>query len=275
MPSELPASALYSSPSLGRLWQKVHLACSPYVLRRSVQKLYEHPAPILRKLLAGKSYHWIALGCAEGQKEFLLSKRIPPSASFHAADTNLHLARRASRRLIAPKKSYTPIDLTSPCLPSSILRIPKPWLITLFGVLPNLNPLPLLRRLRREMQPGDLLLFSANLAPGKSGFVGARRILPQYDNPPTRQWLERAVQYFRPRLFNGHLEFGVFADPHQRSLARIEARWISSRRKSIVFSSRRPTTFQVESWIVSARLRKLSRFIDPDGEEGIWLTSSK
>ena len=33
MSPELPASALYSHPSLARLWKKVHLACSPFILR--------------------------------------------------------------------------------------------------------------------------------------------------------------------------------------------------------------------------------------------------
>jgi len=273
MLSELPASDLYSPPSLGLLWQKVHLLCSPYVVRRSVQKLYERPAPALLSLLTGKSYHWIALGCADAQKESLLSKKIPTPASFHAADTNLQLARRGTERFTTPKKSYVSIDLTSPRMPSSILRVPKPWFITLFGVLPNLDPLPLLRRLSREMQPGDLLLLSANLAPGKSGFVGARKILQQYENPPTREWLEAAVARFRPRLPKGHLVFDVFPDPRQKSLARIEARWISGRRRTIVFSSRRPTPTQVESWVRKVRLRTLGHFVEPRREEGIWLVT--
>jgi len=271
VPPELPASALYATPSLGRLWKKVHRSCSPFVLRPSLWKLYVRPAPTLRKILSSKSYHWIALGCAEARKESLLLPRLPPPSSFHAADTNLNLARRALRHIRSPRKSCHSVDLTSAQLPPSITRIPKPWLISLFGVLPNLDPLPLLARLRRAMSSADLLLLSANLAPGQAGFAGARQVLPQYDNPPTRQWLETAVQRYRPRLPKGRLEFGVFPDPREKSLARIEARWTSNRPTRIVFSSRRPTAAQVEGWIFKAGLRKVAHFLDPHQEEGLWL----
>lgn len=234
--------------------------------------LYERPAPILRRWLAGHSYDWIALGCAAGQKESLLGKKLPPPAIFHAADTNMALAQRATARIKAARKSYGRIDLNS-----HLASFPPPFsprrLFTLFGVLPNLAPLPLLRRLSQKMRKGDLLLFSANLAPETSGFLGARRILPQYDNPPTRRWLESAVRQFRPRLDPGRLFFGVFPDPRQRTLARIEARWVSGRRTTIVFSSRRPTPAQVETWIRSARLRRVARFLEPRREEGAWLVT--
>ena len=221
----------------------------------------------------------IALGCAEGIKESLLLRKLPKPACLLAADTNLSLARRAARRLPAHHKRSCKIDLLNPLPafhlpPSTPPATRHPRLVTLFGVLPNLDPLPLLRRVSRAMKPGDLLLFSANLAPGKSGFAGARKVLSQYDNPPTRHWLDAAVKSYRPKLPKGRLEFSVHPDPRQKSLARIEARWISSKEPVIVFSSRRPTVAQVAAWIRRARLKKLARFLDPRGEEGIWLVCS-
>jgi hypothetical protein len=121
------------------------------------------------------------------------------------------------------------------------------------------------------MESGDLFLFSANLAPGKSAFAGARKILSQYDNPPTRRWLEAAIRRYRPKLPRGRLDFSVQPDPRQHSLARIEARWINGQRTWIVFSSRRPTVAQVETWIAKAGLSKAARFLDPRGEEALWL----
>ena len=280
---ELPASALYSTPSLGRLWKKVHLACSPFLRRPTVRRLYQKPASQLRRYLTGP-YSLIALGCADGTKEALLLKKLPKPAYLLAADTNLSLARRATLRLPALKKAARRIDLSSISAfrfpnsafsfpPSTIHATRHPRLVTLFGVLPNLDPLPLLRRVSRTMRPGDLLLFSANLAPARSGFAGARKILHQYDNLPTRRWLEAAVKNYRPRLPKGRLEFGVHPDPRQKSLARIEARWISPKKAVTVFSSRRPTVTQVETWIRLARLKKLARFLDPRGEEGLWLVA--
>ncbi|NBT36496.1 MAG: hypothetical protein EBT03_13345 [Betaproteobacteria bacterium] len=69
------------------------------------------------------------------------------------------------------------------------------------------------------------------------------------------------------------MQFGIFPDPRQKSLARIEARWIGAKKTLTVFSSRRPTSSQVEAWIRSAHLRKLSRYLDPAGEEGVWLVT--
>jgi len=265
---------------LGRLWKKVHLACSPFLRRTAVRRLYQKPAPQLLKLLRGP-YSLIALGCADGTKEALLLKKLSKPAYLLAADTNLSLARRAALRLPAKQKAFRKIDLNSAFQIYSCLHVLvhvhescHPRLITLFGVLPNLDPLPLLRRVAKTMRPGDLLLFSANLAPARSGFAGARKVLFQYDNPPTRRWLEKAAQAYRPKLPKGRLQFGVHADPRQKSLARIEARWITPRKAVTIFSSRRPTTAQVETWIRSARLKKLYRFLDPRGEEAVWLVRS-
>ena len=235
---------------------------------------------VLRKKLASP-YSLLALGCADGTKEALLLKKLPKPAYLLAADTNLSLARRAARRLPGKQKAFQKIDLNSAFQISSCLHVlvhvheyphlPRPRLFTLFGVLPNLDPLPLLRRLARKMKRGDFLLFSANLAPGKSGFAGARKVLSQYDNPPTRRWLEMAVEAYRPKLPKGRLQFGVYPDPQQKSLARIEARWMAGKKAWIVFSSRRPTVSQVETWIPKVGLRKVARFLDPRGEEGLWL----
>jgi len=284
---ELPAACLYSHPSLGRLWKKVHLACSPFLQRPALQRLYRLPSPRIRKHFGLRPYSVLALGCADGVKESLLLKKLPPPTVLIAADTNPSLARQATIRLPARKKIWRKIDLTHE-LPASLSRalqpalfIPTskthklPILVTLFGVLPNLPPLPLLKKIARFLRPEDLFLFSANLAPGTKGRSGALRVLPQYDNSPTREWLEAAVGHFRPRLPKGRLKFGIFSDPQKKSLARIEARWISRRKIVTVFSSRRPTSSQVEAWIRTARLLKVARYLDPLGEEGVWLVARK
>jgi len=280
MPPELPASALYSPPSLARLWKKVHLGYSPFIHRPAVRKLYSQPAPLLRSLLKKQPYHVVALGCAEGLKESVLLRKLPKPYHLTTADTSLTMARIAARKLPAKRKTTRKLDLTSHSCISRILRShslsqPPTRLITLFGVLPNLDPLPLLRHLAKALRPFDLLLFSTNLAPGKNPRSGALLILPQYNNPTTRRWLEAAASRYRPRLPQGHLAFQINSDPRQRSLARIEARWISSRSTKIVFSSRRPTAPQVESWIQASGLRRLKRWIDPRGEEGVWLVTRK
>ena len=281
--AQLPASALYAHPSLARLWKEVHLNYSPFYQRPALRRLYTQPATVLRALLRHAPYNFIALGCAEGLKESLLLRKLPKPTLLLTADTCLSMAKIAARKLPAYAKIARQIDLTSPSSISRILTPPIPRskskapsparLITLFGVLPNLDPLPLLRRLARAMKRGDLLLFSTNLAPGNSSFAGARKVLPQYNNPITRRWVEAAVQRYRPKLPQGTLHIGLYPDPQQRSLPRIEARWISKKSTRIVFASRRPTRSLVEQWIQLARLHTVARFIDTLGEEGVWLTS--
>ena len=284
--AQLPSSALYSHPSLARLWKKVHLTCSPFRRRPAVRRLYTQPATVLRALLRHAPYSFIALGCAEGLKESLLLRKLPKPTLLLTADTCLSMAKIAARKLPARAKLARQIDLTSPSSISRILALPIPRseskapslarLITLFGVLPNLDPLPLLRRLARAMKRGDLLLFSTNLAPGENGRRGARRLLPQYDNPPTHKWLQGVALRTRPRLSPGSIHFGVYPDTTQPSLSRIEARWfVGNKPTHTLFSSRRPTLSQVKSWIQTSGLTCIHQWIDPKGEEGIWLTTRK
>lgn len=196
------------------------------------------------------------------------------------------MARIAARKLPGLSKTARQIDLTSTRSLSRLLlsstrqpksKPPSPTrLTTLFGVLPNLDPLPLLRCLAKNMAPNDLLLFSANLAPGRDGRRGALRVLPQYDNPLTHQWLEAVALRTRPRLSRGSIHFGVYPDPNPPSLFRIEARWIVGNKPThTLFTSRRPTLFQVESWIQTSGLIRIHRWIEPKGEEGVWLATRK
>ena len=62
-------------------------------------------------------------------------------------------------------------------------------LLTFFGMIPNFEPQIILPKLASLVRPKDILLFSANLAPGKNYAAGLKKVLPQYDNPLTRDWL--------------------------------------------------------------------------------------
>ncbi len=283
---QLPASALYSHPSLARLWKEVHLTYSPFYQRPAVRRLYTQPANVLRVLLRHAPYNFIALGCAEGLKVSLLLRKLPKPTLLLTADSCLSMAKFAARKLPARTKIARQIDLTSPSSISRILTPPIPHskskdssparLITLFGVLPNLDPLPLLLCLAKNMARKDFLLFSTNLAPGKNGRRGTRRVLPQYDNPLTHKWLQGVVLRTRPRLSTGSIHFGVYPDTTQSSLSRIEARWfVGNKPTHTLFSSRRPTFSQVESWIQTSGLTRIQQWIEPKGEEGVWLANRK
>jgi hypothetical protein len=43
----------------------------------------------------------------------------------------------------------------------------------------------------------------------------------------------------------------------------------------ILFSSRRPTARQVEAWLKASGLSRVERWMDPQGEEAVWLVTRK
>lgn len=82
-------------------------------------------------------------------------------------------------------------------------------LFTFFGMLPNFEPDHILPRLAQLARPGDWLLLSANLAPGNDYAAGVQRILPQYDNELTRDWLLTFLLDLGVDKAHGELRFVV------------------------------------------------------------------
>ena len=74
-------------------------------------------------------------------------------------------------------------------IPDSRITHHASRITTFFGMIPNFEPQIILPRLASLVRPKDFLLFSANLAPGNNYAAGVKKVLPQYDNPLTRDWL--------------------------------------------------------------------------------------
>ena len=79
---------------------------------------------------------------------------------------------RRPRRWLPPEDCFPLVcDLASADdLPAVLEALPVPdaaRLITFFGMIPNFEPQVILPRLAGLLRPGDYLLFSANLAPGR------------------------------------------------------------------------------------------------------------
>ena len=69
----------------------------------------------------------------------------------------------------------------------------------------------------------DWLLVSANLAPGPDYGAGVRRILPQYDNVPTRAWLMTFLLDLGVKQSDGAIRFTVEEGPPGLDLKRVVA----------------------------------------------------
>src|SRR5205085_3890323 len=95
-------------------------------------------------------------------------------------------------------------------------------LATFFGMIPNFEPAMILPKLASLVGANDWLLFSANLAPGRDYQAGTQRILPQYDNPLTHDWLLAFLFDLGVEAGDGDLRFEI---ENLNGLKRIVARF--------------------------------------------------
>jgi uncharacterized SAM-dependent methyltransferase len=161
-------------------------------------------------------------------------------------------------------------------------------ILTFFGMLPNFEPSAIWERLSSWLRPGDLLLFSANLAPGMDYEAGMKRILPQYDNAPTREWLFTFLQNLGVEPLDGEVQFQIEACPAESGLKRVSARFAFHRDRHLVvereqydfprgtilqlFYSYRYTPQLVRDQLLQRGITVLDHWIAASEEEGIFLS---
>jgi uncharacterized SAM-dependent methyltransferase len=144
--------------------------------------------------------HLVGLGCGGGHKDTHFIRRLQSTGGrvvYTPMDVSVSMvlvARQAASAAI-PGSDCHPLvgDLSTMDDLAAILELHKPVsalrIFTFFGMIPNFEPGVVLPRLASIVGPKDTLLFSANLAPGPDYEAGMHRILPQYDNDLTRNWL--------------------------------------------------------------------------------------
>src|SRR5262249_16348105 len=104
---------------------------------------------------------------------------------------------------------------------------------TFFGMIPNFEPRIILPNLASIVRTNDVLLFSANLAPGADYVAGLKKILPQYDNPLTRDWLMTFLLDLGIAPGDGKLRVGIEDGPARSGLKKIVARFYFARPRRI------------------------------------------
>ena len=109
-------------------------------------------------------------------------------------------------------------------------------LVTFFGMIPNFEPHQILPKLTELLRPNDFLLFSANLAPGADYAAGMEKILPQYDNPLTRDWLSAFLFDLGVEPRDGQLRFTI--ETGGLGLQRVVAKFYFHRAQKIKVGSR-------------------------------------
>jgi hypothetical protein len=110
------------------------------------------------------------------------------------------------------------LPLLGECCPPDTTRV-----VTFFGMIPNFEPPTVLPKLVSLLRKEDLLLISANLAPGAQYEAGVQRVLPLYDNPETRDWLMTVLLDLGVDRNDGTVAFRIEDCPAGTGLKRIAA----------------------------------------------------
>ena len=286
----------YDSIKQAQKWLALHDACSPARTRPEVAATYHRAFEQTARILSPRPVHVIGLGCGGGAKDCALLSRLEGSTFYYTpidVSTALVLTSwQAARLIIRPDRCFPIVcDLSKaddlPPILDAQVAPGATRLVTFFGMLPNFEPATILTRLAALVRPGDLLLCSANLAPGSDYGSGVAQVLPLYDNALTREWLLMFLLDLGIDPHDGTTTFRIEEHPPGSGLLRITAVFEFVRRRDIrvdshtfifqptdvlrLFFSYRHTPALVERLLAPHGLPVTNQWISPCGEEGLFL----
>jgi uncharacterized SAM-dependent methyltransferase len=286
----------YDSVKQTQKWLALHQIYSPTRNDENCRAIYDNAFESAAAKIKSKSVHVIGLGCGGGQKDTRLLKLLKARGKeifYTPCDVSsaMVLTARETSLAVLPEENCFPFvcDLATADDLQKFLVTRHPSLVTFFGMIPNFEPQDILPKLVALIRPKDFLLFSANLAPGKNYAVGVKKVLPQYDNPPTRDWLMTFLLDLGVEKSDGNLKFTIEAGSF--GLKRIVAsfHFIRARRVEIeseifnfksgekirLFYSYRYTPGSVQKFLAEHGLEVCSGWIANSEEEGVFLCRRK
>ena len=282
----------YDSVKQTQKWLALHEAHSPARYDADCLSTYDRAFAETAETIKSKSVHVIGLGCGGGQKDSRLLELLHKhrkTVSYTPCDvsTAMVLVARRAALAVLPEADCFPFvcDLATANDLPAVLPNHHPSLITFFGMIPNFEPRRILPKLAALVRPKDHLLFSANLAPGSDYAAGMKRILPQYDNPLTRDWLATFLFDLGIEKRDGKLIFTI--ETGRLGLQRVVARFHFARacRAGVsgesfsftrgqtiqLFFSYRYTPERVQKILQRHGLQVCRQWITTSQEEGVFL----
>jgi uncharacterized SAM-dependent methyltransferase len=293
----IPHKFHYDSIKQTLKWLALHEALSPARIDARCDAVYDAAFTSALSLLRASPTHLIGLGCGGGQKDVRFLKLLPKEQTLFYSpvdvSTAMTLVAREAALAVIPESRCFPMvcdfaqtpdaaPLLDTHTPPGVARI-----LTWFGMLPNFEPVRVVGMLKQLVRAGDLLLLSANLAPGEDYAAGVDHVLPQYDNELTRDWLITFLLDLGVERADGELRFAVQDDPDGYELKRITATFHFERARMLtvygehfsflpgetvqLFFSYRYTPSRVRHLLQSIGLEVVSQHIIASGEEGVFL----
>lgn len=294
----VPGSLHYQSAVQAQHWLDLHRKYSPSRAEATCAAAYDDAfRAAAEPMAAATELVVVGLGCGGGAKDARLVAELaqhgaPPACVPVDVGLPMVIMGAQATRAAVPAADIHPlvIDLLAAKDVGSVLAGlagPAPRVLTFFGLIPNFEPEEIMPRLAALVRPGDLLLFSANLAPGPDYRAGVEAILPQYDNPETRAWLSLFLKDVGLPPDRGELRFQVAPCPSGAGFLRVEATWEANAPQTIrvldedftfhpgapigLFFSYRHTPATIRALLAAHGLAPLREWSAADGQEGIFL----
>jgi L-histidine N-alpha-methyltransferase len=285
----------YQSYKQAQLWLELHRACSPAWLDPDCAGIYDRSFAAAAGFIPERQVRLIGLGCGGGEKEARLLRVLAAAGkelSYDPCDVSLPLVLAAADagQNVCEGLPCQPLlcDLAlAEDLPKILSQHDKAGvrrIITFFGMMPNLEPENILPKLAALVRPQDILLLSANLAPGPDYRAGVQRIVPGYDNAETRAWLLAFLYDLGVEPADGRVDFSI---EEASGLFRIVAdfRFLRERALSVhgehfafrpgdvvrLFFSYRHTPDRVRLLLQPHGLQVAEQWITASEEEGVFL----
>lgn len=226
----------YETTRQAQQWLLVHRKYSPVANTDDTPRIYENAAAHFVRAASAPAILVVSLGCGGGQKDLPLLRLMQEQGRttlYLPCDISSSLvieaATAAQRHL--PGLACAPVVLDLDHTEDLLQHLDKTAnsfqqrFYLFFGILPNAEPAAAAASLRHLLRNDDILLASANLVPGSDHAAGLRQVLPQYDNPETRDWLMTLLTDLGVPSTGGTLHFEISQCPSQPDLARIVARF--------------------------------------------------
>lgn len=285
----------YDSVKQSHKWLKIHTTFSPAAADADFYTPYMAAFDAALEQFKGSSALLIGLGAGGGEKDRAFAERLVAAGqpvAYYPVDVSPSLAITSAQavRDAAAQISAYPIvcDLRKAGdLLELIDASQRPRLVTFFGMMPNFEPGDILPILAQLLNKDDILLASANLAPGPDYHAGVLKVLPQYDNPLTKDWLFTLLRDAGVEKEDGQLTFRIVDDTANQGAKRITAFFDVARRIEValgdraviwhpgetlrLFYSYRYTSAMVKSVLADHGLEVTAAWETKSQEEGVYL----
>ncbi|MGB0581286.1 MAG: L-histidine N(alpha)-methyltransferase [Limisphaerales bacterium] len=287
----------YETRGQAQRWLRVHDKYSPSRTDDETKQQFVEVFAAASKFVEKPAVHIIGLGCGGGTKDIMLVehlRRLGKMIVYSACDSSVPLVLTAQQKALAILDERHVHDLVADFVAAEDLKRTfitqttgnSTRIINFLGMIPNFEPADILARISTLLRPNDILIFSANLAPGDDYRAGVEKVLPQYDNEETRHWLMSVLNDQGIDFIDGDLKFEV-EEVEANGLIRVVAKFHFNVDKTItiddeefpfaaddtiqVFFSYRHTPETVRTWLGKESIEVVDERITAGGEEGIFI----